>query len=227
MFAIRWLAAAALLVCGLTVVPELSGSQDAAILQIRVLEGEGLVHSVGTRAIKPLSVQITDETGKPAEGVAVSFRLPEEGASGRFGNGLRSDIVTTNSEGKAVAWGVEWGKGAGSVEIRITAAKGEARAGTVVAQYLTEPTAANHMKAKSDADAARRVAASTGKSRAKWITLTALVAGAAAGGVAAAAGASKSPNTIAAAPTPAAAPAQPSSPTFSIGAPVVVVGRPK
>ena len=225
MFATRWLAAAALILCGLGVAPELSGSQDAAILQIRVLEGEGLVHAVGTRVIKPLSVQITDETGKPTEGVAVSFRLPEEGPSGKFGNGLRSDVVTTNNEGKAIAWGVDWGRLAGPVEIRVTVAKGEARAGTVVAQYLIEPAAANHMKAKLNADAARYIANTTGKSRAKWLTLTALIAGAAAGGVAAATGASKSPN--AASPAPSAAPPHPSAPSFSIGAPVVVVGRPK
>lgn len=204
-----------------------AAAQNAAILQIRIVEGEGLVHSVATRASKPLTVQITDETGKPAEGVAVSFRLPEEGATGKFGNGLRSDIVTSNGEGKAIAWGIEWGKQPGAVEIRITAVKGEARAGTIVAQYLNEPLAEYQAKIKTDADANRNLVSAGGRNRIKWLALSALIAGAAAGGVAAAAGASKSPNAaVSITPQPSAGP-PPTTPGFSIGAPIVIVGRPK
>ena len=53
--------------------------QEAAIVQIRVVEGDGAIYALGSRSGRPLTVQITDETGKPASGAAVSFRLPEEG----------------------------------------------------------------------------------------------------------------------------------------------------
>ena len=222
--------------CGLVALPasagfdpseNLSSSVDSVvILQIRILEGEGGVHAAGTRAIRPLSVQITDETGKPVAGASVSFRLPEQGASGIFGNGLRSELVTSNAEGRAVAWGIEWGKVAGPIEMRITAAKGEARAGTLTSLYITEGLA-SQVTRKAQAEAAHQVATLTPKSRLKWITLTALIAGAAAGGIAAATGASKSPTALAATSVqsaPAASP--PSQPTFSLGAPTLTVGKP-
>src|ERR1700685_1502523 len=57
------------------------------ILQIRILEGEGVAYPVGGRATRGVTIQVTDETGKPIEGASVSFRLPEEGPSGTFTNG--------------------------------------------------------------------------------------------------------------------------------------------
>jgi hypothetical protein len=62
----------------------------AAIIQLRVIEGEGAVYAPGSRATRGITVQVTDETGQPLEGVAVSFRLPEEGAGGTFASGLRT-----------------------------------------------------------------------------------------------------------------------------------------
>ena len=226
-----WLrAAAAVITCGLVAPPASAGfdpsDNSTVILQIRILEGEGGVHAAGTRSIRPLSVQITDETGKPVAGAAVSFRLPEQGASGIFGNGLRSELVTSNSEGRAVAWGIEWGKVAGPIEMRITAAKGEARAGTVTPLYINEGSA-SQVTRKAQAEAAHQAATATPKSRLKWITLTALIAGAAAGGVAAATGASKAPAALAPGSlqsVPAASPT--TQPTFTLGAPTLTVGKP-
>src|SRR5437879_5619201 len=54
-------------------------AQDPAILQVRVVDGEGAVYAIGTRATRGVTVQVTDETGKPVEGASISFRLPEEG----------------------------------------------------------------------------------------------------------------------------------------------------
>ncbi len=222
--------------CGMVALPASAGfdpsenlflaTDSVVILQIRILEGEGGVHAAGTRAIRPLTVQITDETGKPVAGAAVSFRLPEQGASGVFGNGLQSELVTSNAEGRAVAWGIEWGKVAGPVEIRITAAKGEARAGTVTSLYVAEGSA-SQVTRKAQAEAAHQVATATPKSRVKWITLTALIAGAAAGGVAAATGASKAPTALAATSVQSAPAASPISQSpFSLGAPTLTVGKP-
>jgi hypothetical protein len=116
-------------------------AENPAILQIRVLEGEGVAYPLGGRATRGVTIQVTDETGRPVEGSSVSFRLPEEGPSGTFANGSRTEITTTKADGKAAAWGMQWNRTEGSFEIRITAAKGPARAGTVCAIYLSKPTA--------------------------------------------------------------------------------------
>ena len=214
-------ASVAVLSCGLLVFPASAGS-NPYILQIRVLEGESAVHTAGARAIRPLTIQIADETGKPVEGATVSFRLPEQGATGHFGNGLRSELVTSSDEGRAIAWGIQWDKAAGPVEIRITAAKGEARAGTIASLYLREPSAAGQLAQKALTENSREERIG-GKPNWKWIALTALVAGAAAGGVAALTGASKAPTIQQ--PFPSASPTS-QQPAFSLGAPVLSVGKP-
>jgi hypothetical protein len=114
-------------------------SDNPAILQIHVIEGEGVAYPVGGRATRGVTVQVTDETGRPVDGSSVSFRLPDEGPSGMFSNGSRMEIATTKPDGKASAWGMQWNRTEGSFEIRITAVKGQARAGTVCAVYREFP----------------------------------------------------------------------------------------
>ena len=45
---------------------------QVAILQIKVVEGEGAVHPPGARSPRPLTIEITDETGRPVPGAAVT-----------------------------------------------------------------------------------------------------------------------------------------------------------
>jgi hypothetical protein len=110
---------------------------DPAILLIRIVEGAGTVYPIGSRATRGITVQVTDETGKPVDGAAVSFRLPDDGPSGTFSSGMRTEIITAGPDGSANAWGMQWNRVTGSLEVRITAAKGQARAGTVCALYLS------------------------------------------------------------------------------------------
>ena len=114
----------------------------ASIIQLRVIEGEGAVYAPGSRATRGITVQVTDETGQPMEGVAVSFRLPEEGAGGTFASGLRTEIVTTKADGRATVWGMRWNRTTGPFELRVTAAKDQARAGIVISQFLSDRVAA-------------------------------------------------------------------------------------
>ena len=114
----------------------------AAIIQLRAIEGEGAVYALGSRATRGITVQATDETGQPLEGVAVSFRLPEEGAGGTFASGLRTEIVTTKADGRATVWGMRWNRTPGPFEVRVTAAKDQARAGIVISQFLSDKVAA-------------------------------------------------------------------------------------
>ncbi|HYL37624.1 MAG TPA: hypothetical protein VEV17_17040, partial [Bryobacteraceae bacterium] len=67
----------------------------SVIVQLKVIEGEGVLYRAGTRATRGLTVLVTDEAGKPVENAAVSFRLPDSGPSGVFSSGLRTEIVNT------------------------------------------------------------------------------------------------------------------------------------
>jgi hypothetical protein len=111
---------------------------QVAVLQIKVLEGEGAVHPAGARIAHPLTVEVTDETGQPVAGAAVSFQLPPEGPSGLFSNGLRTDLILTDAAGRASIHSVQLNRTGGQFRIRITAVKEQARAGAVSTQFIGE-----------------------------------------------------------------------------------------
>ena len=178
---------------------------QVAILQIRVIEGEGAVHPPGLRSTRPITVEITGETGNPVAGAAVSFHLPENGPGGAFVNGLRTEVVVTDARGRASLHGLLANRLPGRFQIRILASKEQARAGTVSFQYVAEPRGG--AAAASAAPAGRR----------KWFVLAAAVAGGAAAGILAA-------GRGAPAPVSAAVPA--AAPVLSIGAPSITVGKP-
>jgi hypothetical protein len=115
----------------------------SVIVQLKVVDGEGVVYRTGTRATHGLTVLVTDETGKPVDMAAVSFRLPDGGASGTFNSGLRTEIVTTGPDGRATVWGMQWNKTPGPVEIRVTAIKDQARASITSTQHLSDAVAAS------------------------------------------------------------------------------------
>ena len=176
----------------------------AQALRIRVVESSGPVHVAGGRTTSPLVVEILDESGAPAQGATVSFRLPASGPGGTFANGLTTDVVIAGADGKASASSVRWNRTPGSFEIRVTAGKGELRASTASARRLL-PSAVG-----------APAAASAGRSRRKLILI---LAGVAAGSVAASLGVVRKGS-------PAASDPQPSTPTLSVGPPVITVGGP-
>lgn len=175
----------------------------AVIVQLRVVEGEGSVYGIASRATRGLTVQVTDETGKPVEGAAVSFRLPDEGPSGVFSSGLRTEVVSTKADGRATVWGMLWNKVPGAFEIRITAVKDQARAGIVSTQYLSDAVAA---KAGSGGPFQP-----SHHSLGKWLLIAAVAAGAGAG-----LAVSRSQGTKAAAAS--------SVPSTQIGNPSITIG---
>ncbi len=115
-----------------------AAGDEVSILQIRIVEGEGAVHRCGARAAAGLAVQVIDETGKPVEGVTVSFQMPEDGPGGIFPNGLTTAVVATDSAGRASVSGMRWNRTPGPLHVRVTAAKGRARAGTTIFVYLSD-----------------------------------------------------------------------------------------
>jgi len=196
--------------------PHLATAQ-VAILHIQVIEGEGAVSAPGARGTRPLAVEITDETGKPVEGAAVSFHLPEEGPGGSFANGLRTEVALTDARGRAAVRSLQFNRMPGRFQIRIVASKEQARAGTMSWQYI--------------ADTRNSTASATGRSAAppashhilKWVALAALAGGAAAV-AAVVAGKSGGGNAAASAPATAATPA--SGIGIAIGGPSITVGKP-
>lgn len=185
-------------------------------VRIRVLQGERAEFRTGATVSKPLVVEVTDETGRPLEGVTVAFRLPESGPSGIFSNGLRTDIAMTGADGRAAPGSVRWGEAAGVVEVRITAAKEGARTGLVIEQVLSAG-AARAGGSSPARSSATDIALPPFKPRRHWVKL-AVVAGVAAAGAAAGMGLVR--RNAGAAPAGAAA-------DLSIGTPSVTVGGPR
>jgi hypothetical protein len=177
--------------------------QDPAILQLKVTEGEGSVYAVGARATRGLTVQVTDQAGKPVEGASVSFRLPESGPAGTFASGSKTEIVTTGADGRAGVWGMQWNRTAGALEVRVTALKGQARAGTTCSVYL------------SDSPEARASTARVGPKGHRWLWIALAVGGAAAAAVAVTAVAGKPTTAVSSAPA-----------GFSISSPSIILGHP-
>jgi hypothetical protein len=103
------------------------------------LEGEGAVHAPGSKAARPFTVEVKDEAGKPVRGAAVTFHLPEDGPGGLFPSGIRTTVVTTDSQGRAAIRGMRFNRTPGAFQIRVFASKEQARAGLVSRQYIAEP----------------------------------------------------------------------------------------
>jgi hypothetical protein len=184
-----------------------TATAQVAILQIQVIGGEGSVHAPGARDARAIAVVVTDETGRPVEGAAVSFHLPDQGPSGTFVNGLHTEVAITDERGRAVVRSIEFNRVPGRFEIRIVASKEQARAGTVSFQYI----AGAGMAATAPTEAAKWQ--SGGHHRKKWLIIAAAAGLVAAGG-------------SAALKRSAPAPAPASPPVLSIGPPSVTVSKP-
>lgn len=113
-----------------------------AVLHITVVSGEGAIHAPGEHVAKPVSVQVTDGTGRPVEGARVSFQVPLEGPGGVFSSGLGTDLAITDASGRATVRSLQLNRTAGRCLIRVTAAKEQARAGIVLQQYISDPGSA-------------------------------------------------------------------------------------
>ena len=187
---------------------------QVAVLHIQVIEGEGAVHTPGSHSLRPLTVEITDETGKPVEAAAVSFHLSEEGPGGTFGNQLRTDVAITDANGRASLRSLQLNHMPGPFQIRIVASKEQAHAGAVSSQYIAEPKSGKVSTSLAPPAAAPVPTAS--RSPLKWIVM-AVAAGGAAAAIALLSGKSGGGSNQ----PPAAVAAVP-----SIGTPTITVGKP-
>ncbi|MEJ7608236.1 MAG: hypothetical protein WKF37_18700 [Bryobacteraceae bacterium] len=118
---------------------------------------------------------------------------------------MKTEIATTTPDGRATAYEMVWNRITGPFQIRITATKGEIRAGVLTAQYLSDTVKAGKGNAL----------VSTKRSGSRWILIGAVVGGAAAAGLAVGmrgSGSKTSAATVSAAP--------------QIGPPTITIGRP-
>lgn len=187
-----------------------SQSSSTAILQLRVVDGNGEVYAVGSRATRGLTVEVTDETGAPVANATVSFQLPESGPGGVFSSGSRTEIVATRPDGRATVWGMRWNHTPGAFQVRITAVKDQVRAGAISSLYLSE----------SAAPAAAGISGSGFEVHHshKWLYVGLAVAGAAAAGLAV--GHSHTSSSSSTGSTAA-------TPGLSIGNPSIIIGGPQ
>lgn len=184
-----------------------------SLLRIRVVEGDGAIHTAGARSSQPIVIFVADESGRPVPGASVSLRLPDDGPSGVFTSGMRTEVALTGPDGRVALHGIQWARATGAVQLRIAASKGEARAGIVSTQFVTDRSS---RAASPTAPAGAPPPRADSPSRSKWVFLAALIGGAAAGGVAAAVRSGSSP----------AAPPAVSQPSVSIGNPSISIGQP-
>jgi hypothetical protein len=188
---------------------------QSALLEIRVVDGAGAVYASGSRT-PGLTIEVSDELGKPVSGAVVSLRLPDDGAGGAFANGLSSEILTTGSNGRAATSPIRWNRITGTAEIRITAVKGQLRAGTMASCEIKAPARARVITTPSSEPGYRK-----GLPK-KWLILGALAATAAVagfvGGRAASNGSSSSGSGSSGGGT-VTTPLQLGIPTFTVGKP--------
>ncbi len=195
---------------------------DPALLKIQVIEGDGASYPLSSRATRGITVLVSDETGRPVDGAVVSFILPMDGPGGTFSSGMRTEIATTHADGRAAVWGMRWNRLAGQFDIRITAVKGQARAGTICSQFLVESAGPLASKDGSNADRGSSGSASSRLPHPhvslgghKWVWIGAGVVAAAVGGAVLAKGNSSGSNSA----------ASPSG-TVTLGTPSITIGHP-
>jgi hypothetical protein len=201
-----------------------TATAQVAILQIQVIEGEGGIYAPGARSTRPLVVEITDETGRPVPGAAVSFHLPEDGPSGTFANGLRTEVVTTDDRGRAALRSMQLNRAPGRFQIRIIASKEQATAGIVSFQYIVDPAAggvAAGAGTPRPAASSRPPSSSHGIWHKKWVLILAAVGLGAGAALAVAALHSHAASSSSSATPPVTTAVAP-----TVGTPTITVGQP-
>jgi hypothetical protein len=174
--------------------PQDATPPSVAAINIGTVEGDGAINSIRMRRAHEPVVRVAGSGGEPLSGATVTFLLPASGPSGSFLDGGLSLTTQTDSQGKAVGRGLRPNSIAGQFRIRVTAMwRGSQGAATLV-QTNAEPV--------------------TKSSHSKTIVIVAIIAGAAAGGIAIAARGKSNPADNAATTSVAGGSISPGAPSF-------------
>ena len=116
--------------------------RPGSTLRLLVLAGQDAINNIKQRTARDPVVQVTDENDRPVAGAAITFALPDRGASGTFANGARSMTIMTDAQGKATATGLTPNAVEGDVPIQVSASYQGQTASTVILQSNVVATGA-------------------------------------------------------------------------------------
>jgi hypothetical protein len=174
--------------------PQEAAPPTAVTVNIGPVEGDGAINSIRLRRAHEPVVRVVGSSGEPLSEATVTFLLPATGPSGTFLDGGLSLTTQTDSQGRAVGRGLRPNSIAGQFRIRVTALwRGSQGAATLV-QTNAEPVSKS--------------------GHSKTIVIVAIIAGAAAGGIAIAARGKSSPADNAAATSMPSGSISPGAPSF-------------
>jgi hypothetical protein len=126
--------------------PALTAQTMPTQINIVVIEGEGAVNNIRQRVARDPVVQVEDENHKPIAGAVVMFTLPTEGATGEFGGTVKSAVVNTSADGRAVAPNLKLNGISGKVPIHITASYRGLSAHTSITMFSQVPAGEKESK---------------------------------------------------------------------------------
>lgn len=126
-----------LLLCPLLALHPLwaQANSDTTALHIYVVDDPGPALTQST-SVKGYVLQVTNSLGAPVVGAAVALRLPEDGATGHFSNGLRAWVSYSDPAGIARFPVIQWEDRAGALQLHVTVAKGPAHNGLTITQQV-------------------------------------------------------------------------------------------
>jgi hypothetical protein len=90
------------------------GQAQATGFRVVIIEGQGSLNNIETRAASDLVIRILDRDGRPVAGATVQFDAPSAGAGELFANGAPHFFTTTDANGIATASGTRNNGVAGS-----------------------------------------------------------------------------------------------------------------
>jgi hypothetical protein len=120
----------------------LAEAQAGPKLSLVVVEGEGAIHNVRQRTVRPPAVQVEDENHQPIAGAAVLFTLPDQGVGGAFAGGAHTLTVMSDQAGRAVARGFRPNSIEGEYPIHVSASYRNQTADAVISQSNVLPAGA-------------------------------------------------------------------------------------
>ena len=124
-----------LFLCSLIALNPIWAQSNPSVPAEPALDAPLHVHPVDGQSSKGYLFQVTDGAGSPVPGAAVALRLPEA-PTGSFANGLRSSVAYSDAAGIVSFPLIEWGQGAGQVQLKVSAAKGASHAALLIAQEV-------------------------------------------------------------------------------------------
>ncbi len=111
-------------------------SVDALGPELRVLLKSPTTATADSLARSGIAVKVVFPNGSPLAEAAVAFRLPDVGITGTFPDGSHAVVVYTDAAGNARSPVLRWSSTPGTLNLRITAAKGQLYASLLVEQTL-------------------------------------------------------------------------------------------